>query len=271
LTRGEVLIDGSRVPNGRGALPGTERIAILTFPQGHYDLLDAMQEKGCPVCHIALRGVQHYLESINYEYVNDPAFREEVEPAQGFCSYHATQWLHTAHVLGTALIYRAVLRSLTRDLERMQPRRRQGGILAGIASAVGPAPQRSDATPEPNCDLLLPRIRCPACARRAEIESTTIETLIEGLEDPEFRTAYERSDQLCIPHLRQALCRAPEEPGFSVLRDAAVATHRQLEQHLSEVIRKHDYRFKDEPRGEERDSVARAVNRIAGLPGIDHR
>jgi hypothetical protein len=235
--------------------------------QTYYDLLDVFKEaSGCPICHLTLQGVQAYLESLNYEYVNDPGFRAEIESAIGFCPNHADEWLHTAHVLGTALIYQAVLKRVSHDLEHLPVGRRSGGIWARFVSAVTPTREGVS-----NCSIVAPAKPCPACLRRAELESMFLTVLLQGLEDPPFGAAYQRSSLLCLPHLRQALCLAEKDITFAVLRDAACERSAMLESQLAEVIRKHDYRFHDEPVGVEHDAVARSVRYIAGAPGIDHR
>jgi hypothetical protein len=46
----------------------------------------------------------------------------------------------------------------------------------------------------------------------------------------------------------------------------------ELVQHLDEVIRKEDYRFRDEPRSDdERIAPARAIAWVAGLEGLVDR
>ena len=45
---------------------------------------------------------------------------------------------------------------------------------------------------------------------------------------------------------------------------AQLACLRRLDEHLQELIRKHDYRFKDEARGAEMSSWKRAAGIVAG-------
>src|SRR5262245_23258522 len=96
--------------------------------QTYHDLMAAFTQGGCPVCRMTLRAVDHYIDSINYEFINDPGFRAAVEPAWGFCNVHAQQWLRQAHPLGTAIIYQNVLRRISKELRGLQPT--QPGLLA---------------------------------------------------------------------------------------------------------------------------------------------
>ncbi len=96
---------------------------------------------------------------------------------------------------------------------------------------------------------------CPVCVALEEVELGSFPSDIT---------------RLCLPHLVLGLhcgkAAAPEE-----LAEAFVVAGRELESELSEQIRKADYRFRDEPRGAERDSWLRALARIAGAPGIRWR
>ena len=93
---------------------------------------------------------------------------------------------------------------------------------------------------------------------RDETESRLLKTLLKGLSDDAFVTAYAASDGLCLPHLRLALDNASNERVFRELRARALQTEEQLIAHLNDTIRKHDYRFRHEPAGEEKGSPERA-------------
>lgn len=68
---------------------------------------------------------------------------------------------------------------------------------------------------------------------------------------------------LCLPHAALAI-----HHGGAISPRDFVASGRDLEHELSELIRKADYRFRDEPRGAERDSWLRALARVSGAPGV---
>jgi hypothetical protein len=227
----------------------------------YFNLLDALAQEGCPICRLSLAAVHRYLDSVNYDGVNDTEFRIRIRSTLGFCNLHSHQWLQQAHVLGTALIYEAVLADLTaalKDLATKQPSRRRG--LAGRLAS------RRDGENHPAG--LAPADACPACRVAAEETRVLIATLVKSFDHPAFRTAYLGSSGLCLPHLRKALRGAATDAVTQTLRDHAVATQEQLASHLREVIRKHDYRHRDELSADERQAAARAVAHVAGAPGI---
>jgi hypothetical protein len=228
--------------------------------QGNHDLFDAFREPGCPVCMLALRAVSQYMNSTNYDALGDPAIRQQFEASLGFCTAHAHQWLEEAFVLGTAQMFRDVIRSLHRDLRSQASRGRGfGRRMSSMLGGTGESPVRDPSRP------------CPACEIVAETETRLTRTLVKGLGDEPFRNAYVTSDGLCIPHLRTALAGATDAAAFDSLRDRALSTQEALLADLDETIRKHDYRFRHEPAGSEAGSPARAVAHVAGARGIVDR
>lgn len=224
-----------------------------------YDLLDAFKQEGCPICSLTLHSVAHYMESMNYDSVGDQVFRSQLKEALGFCNTHAHQWLRTAFLLGTAEIYQDILRIL---VESLQKRTVHSDDLANrLGSLLHLEETGGDAT------IIHPTASCPACAHVARTESMLVKTLSEQLSDPSFRAVYEASSGLCIPHLRMAFAISPSETS-ETLRAHALHVEENMLAQLGEIIRKHDYRFRDEPVGDERGAAERAVQHVAGADNI---
>ena len=235
------------------------------YTQGYYDLRDAFRQEGCPVCRLTLAGVARYVGAINYESAADPGVQERLRASRGFCNPHAHQWLGAAHVLGTAQLYADLLARLAEELRALPFRRR--GRLASAASRLTPRAEPA-AGGDGGCAVVAPTACCPLCLVREEAEDATVATLLEGLAEPAFAAAYAASAGLCLPHLCLALGRAPDAGVFDTLREAAIAGEERLLGQLREVIRKHDYRFRGEPTGEETGAGERAVHHVVGAPGI---
>jgi len=230
-----------------------------TRTQGAWNLDDAYAAEGCPVCRIASHNVERYLEATNYDALGDPGIRATLTSSTGYCGEHAEQWLSIAFVLGTATLYREVLQRLMAELRDLtQHRSNLGDRMAAVLG--GKAGDRA------TVDLGIARIPCPACELRQESETTLIRTLVGALDDADARSRYIASDGLCIPHLRRALGQATRRESFACLRDHALARQEILLGHLDEVVRKHDYRHREEPTGEEKGAATRAVRHVAGIP-----
>jgi hypothetical protein len=223
---------------------------------GFYDLRDAMAQPGCPVCRLKADAVERFLDTLLWENVNDPGARQDIRQARGFCHQHAWQLIQGGAASGAVIIMRDVVQNVLRILEsaRLEPAM-PGGFLRRTQPAAA-----AELVAE-----LAPQLSCPACAQAEMVESGLITTLVEGLRGEDgLLQAYRASEGLCLPHLRQALSMARDPDVAAVLVDTQCAIWEKLEGHLSEIIRKFDYRYREEPRGEETGAAARAVAALSG-------
>ncbi|HEY8745859.1 MAG TPA: hypothetical protein VIU62_22455 [Chloroflexota bacterium] len=97
---------------------------------------------------------------------------------------------------------------------------------------------------------------CPFCAAMA----TAAERMVDATPSAQ--------QSLCLPHLCVALLHARSRERVQGLATAAIAQGKALEQELSELIRKSDYRFRDEAPGPEATSWRRAAQLLVGVPGV---
>ncbi len=224
---------------------------------------EALAMPGCPVCRMVVQRVAQTLESIQDELVLDPAYREQVDAAWGFCNVHAQQWLSEAQPLSTAIIYEAVLGRVTRELERVSSGRtsRGGQLRSRLPGNRGGK----------DCAVLVEARICPLCLTREEQERQIIAHLLEELRSQTFRERYLASDGLCVTHVNLALCAGPDAAALEAVRARMLQTHEALRGQLRDVIRKHDYRYRDEVAGPEWNALDQAVRHVAGAPGIDGR
>jgi uncharacterized protein DUF6062 len=256
----------STVPTDRRAVEAillSARGNNVNQPQSYFDLRDALHQNGCPLCRLVLASVAHYIDAVNYEFVGDPALRDQLRKSAGFCNEHGHQWLRKAHVLGTAQIYTDVLQRIATEIPNLESR--ASGMFSGLATLFAPRPESQSGGDD--VDVARTSAPCPVCARREHVERLLITRLAKSLTDPSFAQVYRESSGLCLPHLRRVLgvC---DEAAFGVLRDKAQTDARALLAQMGEIIRKHDYRYSDEPAGAERGAAERAVNFVTAEPGI---
>jgi hypothetical protein len=224
----------------------------------YFDLLEALAAETCPVCQLGLSAVDRYIKAINYESAGDHVMRGQLRAAFGFCNVHAYLWLRNAHLLGTASIYVDVVTHSRNALRTLafQP----ATLLDSVTGLLGrPSPHGNAA------DSLAPHALCLICQHLSETEAMLIRTLLAVLLDPPFQNAYRTSSGLCLPHLRLALGQSNDEATFAFLRDHAVAREERLLAQLREIVRRHDYRYMDEPVGEERGAAERAIQHTVGM------
>ena len=179
--------------------------------------------------------------------------RKELQHTQGFCHQHTWQLVHMGATLPLAQAYRDIITDLTEQLQK--------GSGESAPSAPGLLRRFFDNTSKREPE------QCPACRRTEEAEARYIHTLRKALLDPEFYRQLSLSNGLCLHHFYLSCeLKMSDTSGdwLSLLRKAQLTCLQRLDQELQEMIRKHDYRFKDEARGAEMSAWKRAAGIVAG-------
>jgi hypothetical protein len=228
-----------------------------------YDLRDALAQPGCVVCRLKVEASERYLDGLLWENVNDPGVRHDLRQARGFCHEHAWKLVRNGASLGAAIILRDVLQHVLKTLKVARFETLPALSLRRTQEALD-AKQPSAATAE-LVARLAPQSPCPGCAQAQTMEDIYLSTLLEHfLGEKGLLAAYQASDGLCLPHFRQALTRVRDEAVFEAMVNAQDAIWERLVGHLSEIIRKSDYRFRHEPLGEEGGGTLRATAALSG-------
>ena len=176
-----------------------------------FQVREAIDRDGCPVCRLSLGSVASYLDSLAYESVNDPNLRGRLRSSRGFCPRHAWQFLGVdSGPFSVAIIYADVLAEVTRVLEpgghQRRPTRNSGESGLELASRL--APQQP----------------CPACRLLAESRDRYLSTLVEHLPEHDFAAAYRSSQGLCLPHLEGAISQTSDIGIRQILLETALHT-----------------------------------------------
>ena len=217
----------------------------------YFELRDALQADGCSLCRLGRRAATRYIDTLNYEGVNDPGLRSALRNAHGLCHRHAWQWTQMrGSPLGVAIVYQNLVKDLIVDLESPES-----------VAARGRSNRRQTAT------RLAATGGCPACRAEDEAVERYGSTLLIHLDRPELADAYAQAGGLCLPHLCTVLAQADDAQG-RIVQAWQLAIYRGLHGQLAEFIRKHDHRFSQEPFGAEKDSWTRAVAALAGEPDV---
>lgn len=223
---------------------------------GYHDLMADLKRPGCPVCHGAHRSAWRYLDSMFWEFVNDPGVRARLRASHGFCREHSRMALAVvvdqSAGLGAAILYEDLLHRLVTDAEAYVEAKSQ-------ASSWG---RRRPRRP------LAPTASCPACESAAQVAENYLAILADASETSDPGQAIRRPGVgLCAPHLAVGLRRALDAVGAERLLDAFRRGAQELRGELREYIRKLDYRFHDEKMSEgEATAWRRAIQRMAGEP-----
>ena len=198
----------------------------------YFELVDAQAQPGCPICRLAYKATDRYLDSLLYEAVLDPEVRDKLKRAQGFCRDHADMLSRRpGRALGVALIYRDIIRDLANRLE-------QGAFRPHpslVDRILGRAPGGMDAA-----EALARGGRCPACVIAEQSENTYLDLMLAHIADDNLHRAYAAGEGLCLPHLIGALERTSDPEGFQRLVAPQVERYRAMLHDLDEFIRKHE-------------------------------
>lgn len=216
-------------------------------------LLAACQQEGCSLCRMTEESVHRYLDTWQYELFTDVDVRKELRLSRGFCHTHTWLLARMGATLPLAQAYRDIISDIMQQLQETS-----SDTAGGLFQHLFEKKHKS--------------LDCPACRHKTQAETHYIHTLRKALLDDVFLTQFAASDGLCLHHFRLASeLKIPDTPAgdwLLLLRKAQLTCLQRLDTQLGELIRKHDYRFKDESRGSEMLSWKRAAGLIAGE---DHR
>ncbi|MDX6514780.1 MAG: hypothetical protein QOH73_446 [Gaiellaceae bacterium] len=204
---------------------------------GH--MATALERPGCAVCAALAEDEARWMEAYWREAMFDDAARARFFDAGGFCHHHA--WV--LHRQAKAEGYGSAISFLYGNLAR-----RDSDVLA-----------------RGKAKLLRRKARCRACTVMDETVERKAGFLVEVLEEQELRERYAAGDGLCYAHLALTAERAGKGVAAFLLEDWR-ARLELLRAGLAEYDRKRDYRFAEEPKGDEQRSWTDVVRRYVGEP-----
>ena len=205
------------------------------------------------LCRLAQESTFRYLGAWKYELFTDVDLQKELRRSHGFCHTHTWQLAQMGASLQLAQNYRAILSDTMEQLQAIEEKAPSGGKLRRFFDTGTEAKGHQN--------------DCPACLQQRQAETHLVHTLRHALLDPEFQTVFSNSSGLCLAHLQlTSELKLSDTPGnwLSQLRKGQIACLQRLDQQLAELIRKHDYRFQDEERGDEMVSWIQAAGLVAG-------
>jgi hypothetical protein len=260
LLAGVVHIVGSR----KSRHPKWRRdFFVMNVPrrsQINFDLLGAFASPGCPICELIQRDSKRHLDTLYYERTMDPGLRAALRRSIGFCNYHAWQSTEIQNVgLSIGVIYEDLLDVQRRDLSEII--RDLKGKNRGRLFHFWKRPSYDESV---HHRVFAPDAPCPVCSFDAQFTVYYLREMIRSISEQEFEEGYRSSSGLCIPHMQMLIGTFWDHPNLPAILELQSSKLDALSKELKEFIRKHDYRFKDEPRGTEFDSWRRAVEQFAG-------
>jgi hypothetical protein len=234
----------------------------------------AFKREGCPVCIVVLESMNRVMDNWNYEGFTDVAHRYELIRTRGFCPLHTWQLAQRNNSFQLAVVYREVLTDLLKNFDRERDGQRGDASMQGNASGWLGKVQHwfqpdSALSPSP-VEIALLYEHCPLCRSRGDIELRIVQTLVEVVASEEAQQLMRQSTGLCRPHFMQAnaYAKAHTPASEQLIVDCQQACLQRTLTEIEELVRKHDYRYLEELRGDEMTSWRRAAELCVGNPGV---
>jgi hypothetical protein len=231
----------------------------------YYELLDAFEKPGCPVCTNLERGSLKALNDMLYEQVTDPESRRRLVESRGYCNWHAWMLPRVQNSpLGVALIYRHLLTEALACVQVIRRETRERSFWRRMWERV----TRAHGGPAPLLEWWRTKSRCPLCGLARQSERESLGTILDFIGEGEFAAGFGRCAGLCLAHLCEAVAIGRDHPNLPALLAAHEARWTALAGELEEFARKNDYRFAGETVGEEGSSWRRVLDVFVGRPGV---
>ncbi len=224
----------------------------------YFDLVESLGQPDCAVCRIVNQAVRQHVDIFLYEQITIVERRAEIRAARGFCSIHGAM-LISGHgrVLGAATLQHDILNDVLRQMDRALAtpaalvRRSLPFGLRGMLKAVAHA--------------VRPRRICPLCEYERRQEGLVLRALVNEINDPAVRAAFERSAGLCLPHFQMAVGMHDLPAGLRLrLTELEQPILAKLKAELAEYMHKRNASYETAPMGEEADAPLRATRLVSG-------
>ncbi len=206
----------------------------------------------CPYCRLFRELEKNELDIILGASMMEPDIRIQTNKL-GFCKDHYEQMFTAKNRLGLALILESHLDSVEKVLS------------PGMIGFKDRAERIAQGASELNST-------CYVCSRIEHHFAKMIETsLILWENDKEFRKKFDSQPYFCVPHYQRMIETAKRNLPKKLLGDFVSAAENiqnayqeKLREDVSWFVKKFDYRYKDEPWGDAKDAVERAIAFLSG-------
>lgn len=238
-------------------------------------LSEACHKAGCILCRLTGETTRRYLETWKDEMFTDVNIRTTLRNSRGFCHTHTWQLVQMGASLPLAQAYRDIITDEIDQLENDSGKHKQRRFHSKSADT---SPPTQAGTPpwhkqrwsrSKSADTPSSSAPCPACQQSDQSLARFTSSLRQVIPDPTFYTLFLSSNGLCLDHFHLTCTLKPlitPDTWLPLLHAAQITILQRLNDQLTELIRKHDYRYKNEAPGPEMTSWQRAAALVSGEP-----
>ncbi len=225
---------------------------IYTIPVNEaIDAVTANPSEGCPFCKLYRKLENDEIEIILGASMMEPDVRIKTNE-QGFCGRHFDMMFERNNRLGLALILESHLSEVRKLCE-------PGGLFGMKTQKIPEKLGRLEKS-------------CYVCGRIEHSFGKMVENTVYLYEtESDFRKKMSALPYICLPHYRKLLESASEHMNKKMLPDFQKAVAEvvngyfdELRADVSHFCKKFDYRYENEPWGNSKDSVERAIRFVSG-------
>lgn len=208
---------------------------------------------GCPICSLYRKLEADELSIILGASMMEPDIRIQTNK-KGFCKKHYEKMLKMSNRLGIALILESHLAEVQESIQGRSP-------LPFLNSKDKPIQAISELEKS-----------CYVCERIKNHMQHMIETaVILWDRDPEFKTKLKAQPYFCLPHYKRLLEYAKNKLSkksysefSSEIGEVVNSYSEELSGDVSWFCKKFDYRYENEPWGNSKDAIERAIKFLGG-------
>lgn len=229
-----------------------------------------LSQDECPFCRLEKDAEQRairFFAGASASYM-EPGIRG-ITNRLGFCGEHLKKLYDYGNVLGNALMLQSHMEDILLELEEQ-------------SKTPGKAEKKSlfknkDVENQGHWRYLQQRVEsCAVCNQREESMERHYKVFFSLLSEPEFRKYVEEGRGFCLRHFARLLQEADSQlPNkyaqwfYPTVYEVMQSNLARVKADLDLLIAKHDYRNADLDWGNSRDSVPRAMQKMAGIYPAD--
>ena len=238
----------------------------------------------CPLCRVAQKQEQEYLDIFMGASVMEPSRRMEVND-RGFCARHLEMMLGNGNRLGLALMAHTHLKETMAKLDAISAKALaaagEDGKKSAPARLIGRAAGTNGSVNELKTQAEAAEKVASTCLFCEKLDDTMqryVQTVIYMWKhEQEFRTALAGSKGFCLKHYAEVMKAAPEQLSGKELEEFVTALTtvqktnlERLEKEIEWFTLKFDYRNQDKPWGTSKDAVERTVFKLRGHAALPY-
>lgn len=221
------------------------------------DLKEALKKEGCAICRLCADDLpRYYFWLLEQDYYTSLTL-DRLKRAGGFCPPHAWELAELKQPFVAGVMYQWLTKECGIKLQALLDEAQKNQTIKRIFSF------KKERSLRRHKEYLKSSDKCPTCHHLAYIAESRLRMLIKLLKTEEMRSLLSSSSGLCWSHFQMAISLARRDTLQFLAKDQLIRLE-SLCWSFGEYFRKVEYRFSNEPKGEEQKAWSRAIELFAG-------